>query len=109
MPTEKPRIQVTLSEDIYNYICEWAKDEKMSKSEVINYMINEYIEKKNGLAAEEQLIVNAYRYGNKEERKILWDAWQKVDEIVYKRRKEEQEKTIKNINIGRDNNGTINI
>lgn len=104
MPTNKPRIQVTLSEKYHDIVKGHAIEERKSMSQIVNKIIENYYDRKNELSSEEQLIVNAYRYGTNEDKKTLWKAFLEVDEQRFKRQNEQKNKIIK---IGRDNNGNI--
>lgn len=105
--TNYERLNILVKKGMKDYIEERAKEKFNSINQYVNSLIITDLEKHDiKSTTEEEFIINQYRYGTEEARKLIYNAAIKADELNYKAGKEKQYNKVINMH---DNNGIINM
>lgn len=102
------RLNILVKKGMKEYIGLRAKETFGSINQYVNALIQMDLEKTytQSPSPNEQFIINQYKYGTEEARKIILDAAVKADELNHKAGKEQLFNKVVNMH---DNNGIINM
>lgn len=107
--TNYERLNILVKKGMKEYIEQRAKENYNSINQYVNALINSDLEANEytrNYSADEQFIINQYKYGTEESRKLIFEAAIKADTLNENANKQKVFNKVINMN---DNNGIINM